>query len=88
MPANGRSTIETRRRAILAIGRQDIDPDGLTAPAGVILRGASSDHLVVEVADEPLTVGDELSFGLDYGALLRAATSPFVAKVARVVQPR
>jgi hypothetical protein len=33
-------------------------------------------------------VGDELSFGLEYGALLRAATSPFVAKVARIVQPR
>ncbi len=85
---HGRSTIETRRRAILAIGRQDIDPDGLTAPAGVILRGASSDHLVVEVADDRLTVGDELAFGLEYGALLRAATSPFVSKIARVVQPR
>jgi predicted amino acid racemase len=74
--------METRRRAILAIGRQDIDPDGLTAPAGVIIRGASSDHLVIEVGDHALIVGDELSFGLDYGALLRAATSPFVTKVA------
>jgi predicted amino acid racemase len=74
--------METHRRAILAIGRQDIDPDGLTAPAGVIIRGASSDHLVIEVGDHALIVGDELSFGLDYGALLRAATSPFVTKVA------
>ncbi len=73
---------ETRRRAILALGRQDIDPDGLTAPAGVIIRGASSDHLVIEVGDHELIVGDELSFGLNYGALLRAATSPFVTKVA------
>jgi predicted amino acid racemase len=91
---NGRSATETRRRAILAIGRQDIDPDGITAPAGVIIQGASSDHLVVdvtdasEVGDQVLMVGDELSFGLEYGALLRAATSPFVAKVARIVQPR
>jgi predicted amino acid racemase len=37
---------------------------------------------VIEVADEHVTVGDELSFGLDYGALLRAVTSPFVTKVA------
>jgi predicted amino acid racemase len=79
---------ETCRRAILAIGRQDIDPDGLTAPAGVTIRGASSDHLVIEVADEHVTVGDELSFGLDYGALLRAATSPFVTKVAIGTQLR
>ena len=73
---------ETCRRAILAIGRQDIDPEGLTTPAGVVVRGTSSDHLVIEVADESVMVGDELSFGLDYGALLRAATSPFVTKVA------
>jgi len=84
----------TCRRAILAIGRQDIDPDGLIAPAGVVIRGASSDHLVVdvtdasEVGDQVVMVGDELSFGLEYGALLRAATSPFVMKVVRVVQPR
>jgi uncharacterized pyridoxal phosphate-containing UPF0001 family protein len=78
----GRAAMETRRRAILAIGRQDIDPDGLTAPAGVVVQGASSDHLVVEIGDQGLCVGDEMTFGLDYGALLRAATSPFVAKVA------
>jgi hypothetical protein len=29
-------------------------------------------------------VGDEVAFGLGYGALLRAATSPFVAKVEMV----
>jgi len=85
---HSRSSTETCRRAILAIGRQDIDPDGLTAPASVTIRGASSDHLVVEVTDEPVTVGDELSFGLNYGALLRAATSPFVTKAAIGSQPR
>jgi len=85
---DARSAMATCRRAILAIGRQDIDPEGLIAPAGVVIRGASSDHLVIEVVDAPLMVGDELSFGLGYGALLRAATSPFVMKVVRVVQPR
>jgi predicted amino acid racemase len=79
--AQSSTAAETCQRAILAIGRQDIDPDGLTPPAGVILRGASSDHLVIEVADASVAVGDELPFGLDYGGLLRAATSPFVTKV-------
>ena len=69
-------------RAILALGRQDVDPDGL-APArrhhdprrqqrpprrrpGIDTRSPS---------------GAEVAFGLDYGALLRAMTSPFVTKV-------
>ena len=72
---------EQRRRAILAIGRQDIDPDGLEPPPDVELRGASSDHLIVDVGDQEVVVGDEMAFGLDYSALLRAATSPFVTKV-------
>lgn len=74
----------TQRRAILAVGRQDVDPDGLTAPDGMVVRGASSDHLVIDVGDHDVAVGDELTFGLGYGALLRAATSPFVAKVEAI----
>ena len=68
-----------RQRALLALGIQDVDPAGLTAPAGITIVGASSDHLVVE-ADQPLAVGDELRFGLDYSALLRAMTSPFIQR--------
>lgn len=71
----------TQRRAILAVGRQDVDPDGLAPPDGMIVRGASSDHLVIDVGDHAVAVGDEITFGLGYGALLRAATSPFVVKV-------
>jgi predicted amino acid racemase len=70
----------TVRRAILALGRQDVDPDGLTAPPGITMRGASSDHLVVEVGDLDVEVGDEMEFRPDYSALLRAATSPYVTK--------
>lgn len=68
---------DTGARAILALGRQDIDPDGLTPPAGVTILGASSDHLVVHTPS-PLAVGGELHFQLDYRALVRAMTSPFV----------
>jgi predicted amino acid racemase len=66
------------RQGILAIGRQDVDPDGLAPPDGITVLGTSSDHLVVDLGDHDATVGDELAFGVGYGALLRAATSPFV----------
>ncbi len=68
-----------RQRALLALGIQDVDPAGLTPPAGMAIVGASSDHLVLE-ADQPLAVGDEVRFGLDYSALLRAMTSPFIER--------
>ena len=68
------------QRALLALGEQDVDPAGLTPPAGVSIRGASSDHLVVESAGRPLQVGDEQRYQLSYSALLRAMTSPFVSR--------
>ncbi|MEX1323384.1 MAG: hypothetical protein AB1Z21_04220 [Synechococcaceae cyanobacterium] len=44
------------------------------------IRGASSDHLVVESIGRPLQVGDEQRYQLSYSALLRAMTSPFVSR--------
>lgn len=73
-----------RKRAILAIGRQDVVPEGLSpVDQGVVVLGASSDHLVVDVTDldRPLAVGDELTFLPNYAALLAAVTSPFVQEV-------
>ncbi|KAA1425019.1 alanine/ornithine racemase family PLP-dependent enzyme [Mumia zhuanghuii] len=78
------------RQAIAAIGRQDVDPDGLVAPPGMVVLAASSDHLVIDVGDHDVTVGDEVAFGLGYGALVRAMTSPFVTKqesVSRTTPP-
>ena len=69
------------RQTILAVGRQDCDPSGLTAPPEIEISGASSDHLLVESSGEPLQVGSEVRFEPNYSALLRAMTSPFVAKV-------
>jgi predicted amino acid racemase len=43
--------------------------------------GASSDHLVIEPVKGDLLVGEEVTFQLNYSALVRAMTSPFVAKV-------
>ncbi len=76
-PAAGRPGLV--RQAIVALGRQDVDPDGATPPAGMSVLAASSDHLVVDVGDHALTVGDEIAFQLDYSALVRGMTSPFVS---------
>jgi len=75
---NGSRTVH---QAILALGRQDVDPDGLQPPEGITILGMSSDHLIVDLGDHPIAVGDEIGFGVAYGALVRAMTSPFVTKV-------
>ncbi|WP_193369417.1 alanine/ornithine racemase family PLP-dependent enzyme [Pelagibius marinus] len=70
-------------QTILALGRQDIDPDGLLPPAGIDILGASSDHLIVDSGGSRLSVGAEVRFQLNYSALLRAMTSPFVVQVVK-----
>lgn len=67
-------------RVIVALGRQDVEPDGLALPDGWRLLGASSDHLVLDPGEGRPAVGSEVRFGLRYDALLRAMTSPFVAR--------
>ncbi len=73
-----------QRRAIVAIGKQDVDPGGL-APLdpGITVLGASSDHLLLDVGAYPgkVKVGQVFSFGLNYAALLAASTSAYVHKV-------
>ncbi|GAA2114791.1 alanine/ornithine racemase family PLP-dependent enzyme [Nocardioides bigeumensis] len=69
------------RQGIVALGRQDVESSGLVPPDGVRVLGMSSDHLVLDLGDSGARVGDELRFGVDYGGLLRAATSPFVETV-------
>jgi predicted amino acid racemase len=70
-------------QSILAIGRQDIDPSGLTPQPGIVILAASSDHLIVDSGNcsNRIDVGAEISFQLNYSALLRAMTSPYVTKV-------
>lgn len=68
------------RRAILAIGKQDIGLDQLKPPLGVTILGSSSDHLIVELDNENYKVGDQIHFGLTYGGILSLMTSPYVEK--------
>ena len=69
------------KQAILAIGIQDVDPCGLKSPVGINILGASSDHLIIESAKNKLSVGEEVKFQLNYSALVRSMTSPFVTKL-------
>jgi len=71
------------RQAVLAIGRQDVDPCGLQPPPGIELLGASSDHLIADSGSKDVSIGSEMTFQLNYSALVRAMTSPFIAKVLK-----
>ncbi len=72
-------------RAIVALGRQDVPSDGIYPLDGrVQVIGASSDHLILDAGKKPgIKVGDIVKFGLNYGGLLGAMTSPFVSKRVR-----
>lgn len=70
-----------RKRVILAVGRQDVNPDNLIPINKKIeIIGASSDHLIVDITDSETEyrVGDEIKFNLEYGALLQLTTSEYI----------
>ena len=73
-----------RLRAIVALGRQDIDVHGLT-PIDPTLKilGASSDHLLVDIteAQEKYAVGKIIAFFPNYASILAASTSRYVKKI-------
>ncbi|MFW6001557.1 MAG: alanine racemase [Halanaerobium sp.] len=72
-----------RKRAVLAVGKQDIDYHGLyPADSGIEVLGASSDHLILDLSDleKDLKVGDIITFKMNYSSMLRAMTSKYVEK--------
>jgi predicted amino acid racemase len=74
-----------RRRAILAIGEQDVSINELVPiTEGIEILGASSDHLVIDVTDAKtqIDVGTVISFKMNYRALLQTMTSVYVTKFA------
>lgn len=77
----GKSSSEEIVQSILAIGRQDVDPEGLHSDNGHQILGASSDHLIIDAGSKELIIGSSVSFQLNYSALLRAMTSPYIKKV-------
>lgn len=70
-------------RAILAIGKQDVNPSALIPQDKRIeVIGASSDHLIMDFTNAAgdYKVGDVICFNVEYGALLNLWTSHYVHK--------
>jgi ornithine racemase len=70
-------------RAVCAVGRQDVDPEGLLAiDRRITVVGGSSDMMIVDVDVLPRTpvVGEYIPFTPNYSAMLRLFTSPYVIK--------
>lgn len=73
-----------RKRAICAVGKQDIDTgDVMPDDSNISILGASSDHFILDLTDcdENYKVGDKISFNLTYGGVLSATTSEYVRKI-------
>lgn len=69
------------KRAILGIGKQDIDLNDLHPIKGINFIGSSSDHLIVEISEGSYKIGDILTFKLKYGGVLSLMNSPYVEKL-------
>ena len=71
-------------RAICAVGRQDVGPDGLKlVDEGIEVLGSSSDHMILNLtnAAKEYKVGDTIQFKLKYGGILNVMTSEYIRKV-------
>lgn len=65
----------TRKRALLAFGRQDVPAENcVPVDDNIFVLGQTSDHTLVDIEDvnQTLKVGDIISFELDYTGLLMA----------------
>lgn len=72
-----------RKKAILNIGEQDINPSGLIPEdKNAEVLHSSSDHTIVDVTEstENYEVGSIMKFRMNYGCALKASTSPYVEK--------
>lgn len=76
-----------RKRAICAVGKQDLFIESLSPKLpGIEILGASSDHMILDITDcqRELKVGDELEFGINWSNMLRLTTSKYVRKMTTV----
>lgn len=74
---------EHRIKAICALGKQDFDVETtMTCDPGIIMLGASSDHLMLDVTDSDRSykVGDTVRLQLGYFSTMRAFTSEYVKR--------
>ena len=70
-------------RAIIALGRQDVNHLGLSPlDNGIAILGASGDHTILDItkSKNKYKVGDTLSFNLNYSSLFGAMISTYINK--------
>ena len=70
-----------RKRALIAIGKQDIVNESLNpVDKDMIVLGGSSDHTILDISDcqKDYQVGDIVEFTLDYVGVLITCTSEYV----------
>jgi len=73
-----------RKRALLALGRQDLPSENIwPVDPRIEILGQTSDHTIIDIEDchRDYRVGDTVAFEIDYTALLAACNSPGVEKV-------
>lgn len=71
------------KRAILAIGKQDIEPNSLIPiDTSIQILGSSSDHTILDITNSKnnYKVGDKIEFLLTYGGIMSTSTSEYVSK--------
>jgi len=71
------------KRAIIAVGKQDIELDSMTPfDEKIEIMGGSSDHIILDVtnSERDYSVGDIVAFRLGYSGMLRATTSHYVSR--------
>lgn len=72
-----------RKRAIVAIGKQDVKTENIKpVDERIIVLHASSDHLILDVenCENEYKVGSVIEFKLDYSGVLSLMTSKYVIK--------
>ncbi len=75
-----------RKRAICAVGKQDVSiGDVITDDRQIAILGSSSDHFILDITDckNEYKVGDKVTFNLTYGGILSTTTSEYVKKVIK-----
>jgi len=73
-----------RKKALLAVGKQDVDPDHIRpCDSDLEVIGASGDHLILDIesSSKDYRVGDIIDFDLNYVSTLNLMTSEYVHKV-------
>ena len=69
------------RRAILAIGKQDVQLNNIFPKDNKIkIIGGSSDHLILDITNSNYKLGDIVQFDMNYPGLLHLMNSSYVGK--------